>query len=236
MHLKSCFSFAGCVDQFCSCWDIPGVSSYRAASRKDGEDRVSKNTLVKGQFHLRFNSAHRAAWPFHSNYTLSFSLEWLSPSAWALKPTATAAQEEAMQEFEKQENQSQSVARLWVMQRVLPQKILPAFISREQHKCAGVWRWHASFLCLDTKTNFKWWSWQRTCSCLISDYTSLQTAATAEWSPVLFFFSFKVEAKMKHSAEQHAFCHVKDISVTTDTSAGLKLGWDTNQTHRGIKR
>ena len=23
-------------------------------------------------------------------------------------------------------------------------------------KWAGVWRWHASFLCLDTKSNFKW--------------------------------------------------------------------------------
>lgn len=162
-----------------------------------------------------------------SEVAFSLSISTEAPSG--LQP----AQEEAMQEFERQENQSQSVARLWVMQRVLPQKILPAFISREQHKCAGVWRWHASFLCLDTKTSFKWWSWQRTCSCLISECTPLQTAATAEWSPVLFLsFSFKVKAKIKHSAEQHAFCHVKDVSVTTDSSAGLKLGWETNQTQR----
>lgn len=50
------------------------------------------------------------------------------------------------------------------------------------NKWAGVWRWHTSFLCLDTKANFKWWNWQRTCSCLVSDYTPLQTDGTAEWS------------------------------------------------------
>lgn len=64
-----------------------------------------------------------------------------------------------------------------------------------RNKWASVWRWHTSFLCLDTKTNFKWWNWQRTCSCLISDYTPLQTAATTKWSR--FCSKFKVNSEWK---------------------------------------
>lgn len=63
-----------------------------------------------------------------------------------------------------------------------------------RNKWAGVWRWHTFILCLDTKTNFKWRNWQRTCSCLVSDYTSLQTAGTAEWS-WWCSFRFKVNSE-----------------------------------------
>lgn len=60
MHLKSCFSSAVSVDQF---WRLQYAEifliSAAAAGRTNGEDWVSRNILLKGPFHLRFNiSSH----------------------------------------------------------------------------------------------------------------------------------------------------------------------------------
>lgn len=160
--------------------------------RKDGEDWVSKNTLLKGQFHLKFNSAHRAAWPFHSNCILSFTLEWLFIGGVRIR--AHSSQWATIAVYIGRCN-----ARIWKarkLQSISGSAMICAMSSSSEttssiylkraalhgNKWAGVWRWHASFLCLDTKTNFKWWNWQRTCSCLISDYTPLQTGCSTEWS------------------------------------------------------
>lgn len=106
------------------------------------------------------------------------------------------------------------------------------YLKGELHgnKRAGVWRWHASSLCLDTKTNSKWWNWQRTCCCLISDYAPLQTAATAEWS---WYYSSEVQSQlqMKHTMCGVCFLWVKHKS-TTDKSPGLKSGTRTDQIQR----
>lgn len=107
--------------------------------------------------------------------------------------------------------------------------------AQHGNKWAGVWRWQASFLCIDTKTNFKWWSWQRTCSCLIS-LTILHCRQLVLLNDAgIILFTFKVNSKWNTVQAACVLSGVRNISVITDTSTGLKFGWKKNWTQRDYK-
>lgn len=166
MHLKSCFFSAGSLDQFSGlCSDIPAVSSSHRAVTGSKGGGASKNTSLKGQFHLTFNSLHRAAWPFHPIYTSFCTQWWFSPvKHWNAVGYNSGLHRRMQCPHLKRQNQHQTMGCLWFMQQDVPQK---RHISREQRHMeinVPVSREANIVSLLTHKDYFEWWNWLGTCS------------------------------------------------------------------------
>lgn len=166
MHLKSCFSSAGSVDQFFGLrWDIPGVSSYGAATGRMGRTGCLKIHYLRDNFtsdlivlteqhdyssqiayfpslrsgHLQQHERQSSQLPAGHNCNLLRQMQCLH-----LKGKKITAKQwfvcDSSNEF--------------VLKNYLQHYLKRAVLHR--NKWAGVWREYNSFVCLDTKDSFKW--------------------------------------------------------------------------------